>query len=102
MPDLLGVDSIAAALRALTDDEIPDVRASFVAITADPDAADWWRELAAAALLAIDGMAGGVDPATALRGLETDLMAAGAAALAGDGALAGSRSRARRRRRGPP
>jgi hypothetical protein len=102
MSDPLGVDSIAAQLRALTDDEIPGVRASFVAVAADPDAADWWRELATAATLAIDRMAGGVDPASTLRGLETDLMAARAAVLAGDGALDGSRSRARRRRRGPP
>jgi hypothetical protein len=100
--DLLAVDSIAAELRALAADEIPGVRASFVAITADSDAADWWREFAAAAVLAIDRMAGGIDPATTLRALETDLMAARVAALAGEGALEGSRSRARRRRRGPP
>jgi hypothetical protein len=102
MTDLLGVDSIAAELRACSPDELAGVRASFEAIATDPDAPDWWRALADAALAAIDRMPGGVDPGVTLAAFERDLMAAREAALAGEGALAASRSRARRHRRGPP
>jgi hypothetical protein len=99
--DLLGVDSIAAELRAAGPDELPEIRASFAVIAADPDAPDWWTGLARLAVVAIDRMPG-VDPAVTLGALGPDLMAAREAALAGEGALDGSRSRARRRRRGPP
>ncbi|HEY5195870.1 MAG TPA: hypothetical protein VIJ51_02460 [Solirubrobacteraceae bacterium] len=102
MTDPLGVDSIAAELRAANQDELLEIRASFHAIAADPDAADWWRALAGLGVLAIDRMAGGVDPAVTLAGFDGDLMAAREAVLAGEDALAGSRSKARRRRRGPP
>jgi hypothetical protein len=100
--DPLGVDSIAAELRACTPDELPEIRASFQAIAADPDAPDWWRGLARLATLAIDRMPDGLDPAVTLAAFDGDLSAAREAVLAGEDALAGSRSRARRRRRGPP
>jgi hypothetical protein len=100
--DPLAVDSIAAELRAATPDELAEIRASFEAIAADPDAAAWWRALAGLGVVAIDGMAGGADPAATLAAFDRDLMAAREAVLAGEGALAASRSRARRRRRGPP
>jgi len=100
--DVLGVESIAAELRACTADELPGVRASFQAVAADPDAPEWWRTLAGLAVLAIDAMARGVDPAVTLGASETDLMAAREAILAGEGTLAGSRSKARRHRRRSP
>jgi hypothetical protein len=100
--DPLGVDSIAAALRAATADDLADIRGSFEAVAADPDAPDWWRALARLAALAIDRMPAGVDPAVTLAAFDGDLTAAREALLAGDDVLAASRSRARRRRRGPP
>jgi len=93
------VDSIVAELRACIPDELPGVRASFAAIASDPDATDAWRRLADAAVLAIDRMARGADPAATLNAFEADLTAAGIAALAGAEGHAGSRSQARRRRR---
>ncbi|HWH11469.1 MAG TPA: hypothetical protein VG165_10110 [Solirubrobacteraceae bacterium] len=100
--DPLGVDSIAAELRGSTSDELIEIRDSFQMIAADHDAADWLRRLARLATVAIDRMPDGVDPAATLAAFDADLSAAREAVLAGEGALAASRSKARRRRRGPP
>jgi hypothetical protein len=102
MTDRVGVDAILAELRACPPEDLPGVRASFAAVAADPDAVDAWRAFAGAAVVAIDRMAGGVDPAVTLGAFEPDLMAAHEAGLAGHDRLAATRSRARRRRRGPP
>jgi hypothetical protein len=102
MTDLVGIDSIVAELRACTEAELPGVRESFAAVASDPDETAGWRALAEAAVVAIDRMAGGIDPGITLGGLELDLMAADQAELAGRDGLGGSRSRARRRRRGSP
>jgi hypothetical protein len=93
------VDSIVAELRACAPDELPGVRDSFAAIASDPQATDAWRRLAEAAVLAVDRMAAGGDPADALSAFEADLTAAGIAAQAGADGRDGSRSKARRRRR---
>jgi uncharacterized protein YcaQ len=102
MTDVLGVDSIARELRACGEDELVDIRASFEVVAADHAAPAWWRRLAELAIVAIDRMGGGVDPAVTLRDIDGDLMAGREATLAGADALAGSRSRARRHRRSPP
>lgn len=102
MTDLDGVDSIVDELRACTADELPDVRASFVALAADTGTTAWWRALAEAAVVAIDRIADGVDPAESLDSFATDLIAVRVAGLAAVDSLDGSRSKARRRRRSAP